>query len=588
MNPFEFAQAHLGEFKQHGNEIIPKYCPFCGGGPRRDKYSFALNVINKTFNCKRGSCGRQGHFTELCREFGETADRDEDYRRDIPAKTFRKPTARIETAAQRVDGYLSSRGFSKDTWERRGVGEVNGAIAFPYYENKELVLLKFRKPEKYIGQGQKAWREEGGKSVLWGMDLCDTKKPLIITEGEYDTLALDECGVENVVSVPSGASDLTWIDNCWDWLQKFDKIIFWGDNDEPGKKMVQDCILRLGQDRCWTVDSKYKDANESLYKAGKELTAAEGEMAKPVPIYGLLDLADVRPVDVIRSPKVKSGISTLDTDIYGFLLGELSVWSGKSGQGKSTLLGQILLQAISAGESVCAYSGELRADRFQYWIGLQAAGRKNLEIRSVDGKEFGVIPPAVSQKIRDWYRGKFWLYDNSIADNGEETSILKVFQYAAKRYGCKIYLVDNLMTSRFAAKGDADYYRAQSHFVGELVHFAKAFGAHVHLVAHPRKTKGDLEKDDISGTADINNRADNVFAVERVKGGEPFDAVIAVLKNRSFGVQDEKYGLKFDPISKRFWGHTDSIGEAFRLGWEAPVRMTSADDFGEEALWREE
>ena len=569
MNPFEFAQAHLGELKQHGNEIIPKYCPFCGGGPRKDKYSFALNVANKTFNCKRSSCGRQGHFTELCREFGETADRDEDYRRDIPVKTFRKPVAVIETAAQKVEGYLSSRGFSKVTWEHRGVGEVSGAVAFPYYENKELVLLKFRKPEKYIGQGQKAWREEGGKAVLWGMDLCDPTKPLVITEGEYDTLALDECGVENVVSVPSGASDLTWIDNCWDWLQKFDKVIFWGDNDEPGKKMVQECVLRLGQDRCWTVSSPYKDANESLFKVGKALTAVEVEQAKPIPVYGLLDLADVVPVDVVRSPKVKSGIKMLDNDIYGFLLGELSVWSGKSGQGKSTFLGQILLQSVESGLPVCAYSGELRADRFQYWINLQAAGRSNIiEYQDgKDGKPFGVITNDISAKIRDWYRGRFWLYDNSIADNGEETSILKVFQYAAKRYGCKVFLVDNLMTSRFNVQRDGDFYRAQSNFVGELVHFAKAYEAHVHLVAHPRKTKGELEKEDVSGIADITNRADNVFTVDRVED-QAFSTVVTCLKNRSFGVQDVKYGLNFDPLSKRFWSYTDSAGEAFRFRWE--------------------
>lgn len=568
MNVYDFARKHLGEYKQHGSEIVPKLCPYCHGGSKQDKFTFALNIDKKTFNCKRGSCGKQGHFTELCKDFGEQADKEDDYRRDIPAKSFKRPTSVIEPSKSKVEGYLSLRGFSKPTWERRGVGEVNGNIAFPYFENKQLVLMKFRKPEKYDGKGQKAWREDGGKAILWGMDLCDPKKPLVAVEGEFDALALDECGVENVVSVPSGCSDLTWIDNCWDWLSQFKKIIFWGDNDEPGKKMVQECVLRLGQDRCWTVSSPYKDANESLFKVGKTLTAVEVEQAKPIPVYGLLNLADVVPVDVVRSPKVKSGIKVLDNDIYGFLLGELSVWSGKSGQGKSTFLGQILLNAVDKGDPVCAYSGELRADRFQYWINLQAAGRTNI-IEYQDGKEgkpFGVIANETSSRIRDWYRGKFWLYDNSIVDNGEETSILKVFQYAAKRYGCKVFLVDNLMTSRFNVQKDGDFYRAQSNFVGELVHFAKAFEAHVHLVAHPKKTKGDLGKEDVSGIADITNRADNVFSVERMKEDGPFSTSLTVLKNRSFGVQDVKYGLNFDTLSKRFYGQGET--ENFSYGWE--------------------
>jgi twinkle protein len=124
------------------------------------------------------------------------------------------------------------------------------------------------------------------------------------------------------------------------------------------------------------------------------------------------------------------------------------------------------------------------------------------------------------------------------------------------------------MTSRFAVKNDSDYYRAQSTFVGELVHFTKAYGVHVHLVAHPRKTKGAIEKEDISGSADINNRADNVFTVERTGPDSPFPTVVTILKNRSFGIQGERYGLAFHPISKRFWGWQDLRGEAFSMGWE--------------------
>lgn len=67
-------------------------------------------------------------------------------------------------------------------------------------------------------------------------------------------------------------------------------------------------------------------------------------------------------------------------------------------------------------------------------------------------------------------------------------------------------------------------------------------------MAHPKKTKGDLGKEDISGIADITNRADNVFSVERMKEDGPFSTSLTVLKNRSFGVQDVKYGLNFDTL----------------------------------------
>lgn len=582
MNTFEFARKYFEEYKQHGNEIIPKYCPYCHGGENKDKYSFALNVDKQTFNCKRGSCAKQGHFSELCRDFGETADREEKYEFRQVKKPFVKPTTAVNPAKSKVENYLKLRGFSQKTWERRGVGEYQGNIAYPYYENGELVLMKFRKPEKYTGKGMKAWREEGGRAVLWGMDLCESDTDLVICEGEMDALALDECGVKNVLSVPSGAKDLSWIDNCWDWLKKYENIVFWGDNDDPGKEMVKKCTLRLSDWKCYVVDSKHKDANISLIRDGKEKTKEAVINAKLVPINGLIDLADVTKLDIEHIPRVRSGLVSLDREIGGFMMGELSVWTGKSGQGKSTLLGQILLDSIQDGANVCAYSGELRADCFQYWINLQAAGVENIKSYDdpVKQSEIAYVPKEINKKICDWYRGRFWLYDND--SNNDETGILKIFSYAAKRYDCKVFLVDNLMTSNFECKNENDYYRAQSNFVGELIHFAKSFGVHVHLVAHPKKTKGKLEKEDVSGTGDIANRAHNVFSVDRVEEeGSQVDSVLTILKNRFYGVQNVKIGLHFNKTSKRFFGKNGV--ENKKYGWEGQTeKHMTLEDFGKE------
>jgi 5S rRNA maturation endonuclease (ribonuclease M5)/archaellum biogenesis ATPase FlaH len=567
-----FARRHLGQYKQKGNEIIPVYCCFCQGGPHKDKYSLAINIEKETFNCKRGSCGRQGHYSQLLKEFGEEQNSPTNYEMRKPApKAYKKPVTVIETPKEKVEKYLMLRGFSKETWERRQVGESNGLIVFPYFENGQPVMNKFRKAEKYDGNGMKSWREEGGKAVLWGMDLCDPSNPLVLVEGEPDCLALDECGIENVVSVPSGSKDLSWIETCWEWLEQFNQIIIWGDNDEPGKEMVRQVVTRLGDWRCYIVDSEHKDANISLIRDGKDKTAEKVFNAKSVPINGLIDLADVTPVDQTNVKRVLTGIKSIDKHTGGSLMGELTVVTGKSGQGKSTLLGQIMLESIDQGFSVCAYSGELRADRFQYWVHLQAAGSEHIKTYydSAREKNIPVIPRAIADKIKSWYKGKFWLYDNEMnSENNESAGIVKLFTYAAKKYGAKIFLVDNLMTSKFnAGKSDSDFYRAQSNFVGELIHFAKTYNVHVYLVAHPNKTKGKLEKENISGTGDITNRADNVLSVERDEE-RPLSNILTILKNRSDGAQNVEIVLSFDPQSKRFWQETDRLGEAKKYGWE--------------------
>lgn len=119
--------------------------------------------------------------------------------------------------------------------------------------------------------------------------------------------------------------------------------------------------------------------------------------------------------------------------------------------------------------------------------------------------------------IDDWWRHKFFLCDIGAASAHDEDRILDLFEYAYRVHGCDVFLIDNVMTARLT--GDRDYYRAQSLFGQRLTRFAKTHEAHIHLVAHPKKTDGRAvdDSDAVSGTGDLPNLADNVFSVARVK-----------------------------------------------------------------------
>lgn len=285
---------------------------------------------------------------------------------------------------------------------------------------------------------------------------------------------------------------------------------------------------------------------------------------------GLLDLADVERRDPGASISVMSGLKALDESIGGFAPAELSVWTGKRGSGKSTLLSQLLLNAIDQGFPVCAYSGELSAWRFKQWAMLQAAGAGHIEPKrdQASGKLYYYTPKEIADRIDGWWKGKFFLYDNRVAGAGDEDSIISVFEYAVRRFGCCVFLVDNLMTARFSDQSDKDFYRAQSRFTGRLVEFAKKNEVHVHLVAHPRKGENGkktlLTADDIGGSADITNRADNAFSLERLDEKEAaargYDAGLSILKNRSYG-STANIQLTYDARCRRYTkkGETDGI-----------------------------
>lgn len=571
MTPYELANRYLHPFKTRGEEIIPKLCPYCHGGEHRDKETFAVNMRNGAYRCARGGCGAAGHFISLKKHLGVEAE----YK--PVAKTYVKPKVAPKRRTTQAEEYLAGRGISVETMDAYSIRcDDKGNIVFPFLRNGELVFVKYR-PSHTVQKGeQKSWRDKDTEPILFGMDLCDTSKPLCLCEGEIDCLSLAEAHVPNAVSVPSGAQDQTWIENCWEFLEGFSKIILCGDNDAPGHEMVNALVKRLGSWRCAAVKlpDDCKDANDVLCKHSPETLRNAVLSACDVPVMGLIRLADVAPENAVSVESVGSGITHLDADTGGFLMGEMSLWTGKRGGGKSTVAGQTLLEAVDQGYRVCAYSGELRAARFQNWIDMQAAGPENIKLvySSRRGHNVPIVPQDTRDKIHDWYRDLFFLYDNTVVGTEEEQGILQVFELAVRKYGCRVFLVDNLMTGMDReTKNERDYYHAQGVFTGQLVSFAKKHNVHVHLVAHPRKF-GKAERgnavedgDDVMGSGQVPDRADNVFSVRRMPESP---TELRILKNREDGAQGTSpIGLEFCPLSRRLYSPVDKNK---KYGWELP------------------
>ena len=557
MDVYSCARRYLSPYKEKGSEIVPELCPYCSGGSHGDKYTFALNVDNLTFNCMRGSCGVTGTFNQLLRYLGEKPTRD-DYQIHKPKpRNYKKPVPINNALSQKAIEYLAKRKISKETLDEMRVTENDGKICFNYYDDKnELVFRKYRS----IGKEPQWIREKDTMPILYGMWRIDTTKPVICVEGESDQLAVVESGINNVVSVPSGAKDFSWIENCWDWLQQIDEFILFGDTDEPGREMTEKLIVKLGEDRCRVGDNKYKDANELLYREGKDAVRNAIESARRVPKAGVVNVAEIKRKrgEVYGIP---TGFKSLDRKLEDTQLGELTIWTGRSGDGKSTILSQVILEALDFGVSVFVYSGELTAQTFQEWINKQAAGEENLEsYKNRYGDVKYEVKLEVENKIKNWYKDRLFLYDNTVVDKDIPNSgVLDLCKYTSKRYDCKVYVIDNLMTVGYDSSTERDYYLAQAKFVRSLKEFAKTHNVHVHLVIHPKKTEGELDKNSVSGRADNTNIADNVIAIEKNSGDGDYDATLKLIKNRRTG-QMVRLILKFDEKSKRFY-QLDSKGE---------------------------
>ena len=308
-----------------------------------------------------------------------------------------------------------------------------------------------------------------------------------------------------------------------------------------------------------------------------------------LPAFVILNLADVRQRDLTKVPRTLSRFQRLDQSIGGFFAGELSVWTGKRGIGKSTVLSQLLLEAVDQGHVVCAYSGELDKAQFREWAFLQAAGPKHIGFRddALTGKHLPSIDSLAEQMISEWLNERFWLFDLEKNTRHDLEAILCQFAYAKMRYGADVFLVDNIMSVDFDIRRDADFNRMQSQFTQELALFCKRQHVHVHLVVHPRKnTSGknsEVTADDVHGSGDITNRADNVFFLTThnvtSKSGEPeIRPMIMTLKNRDFGSKINQW-LQFDKKSRRFYADG---GDPFRpLGWDAAARQMEIQELSD-------
>lgn len=383
----------------------------------------------------------------------------------------------------------------------------------------------------------------------------------------------------NAVCLGSGVE---WdaIVKCRPFFELFPYVVIVTPNALARERLVKELPPRLSTSVVYVIeDSGFrgcKTLREYIDAYGSDRLLDIYSGAVELPAYGLLDLSEVETRDLTKVPRTLSGFDRLDKSMGGFFAGELSVWTGKRGIGKSTILSQMLLGAVDQGHRVCAYSGELDKAQFREWTYLQAAGPDHIGYRDdpLTGKRLPTVNPQVDKLISEWLHERFWLFDLERNTRHDPEAILSQFSYAKMRYGADVFLVDNIMAVDFRCVRESDFYREQSRFTQALASFAKRQHVHVHLVVHPRKSSsgeaGKTTADDVHGSGDITNRADNVFFLTTHVVGENRKPMLVTLKNRDFGSRINQW-LDFDKKSRRFF---PDGGEAKKpLGWEMAARQ---------------
>lgn len=317
---------------------------------------------------------------------------------------------------------------------------------------------------------------------------------------------------------------------------------------------------------------------------------AQGVQPVAIQASAMLDIADVEDYDRSKIITIRSRLGKLDDLIGGFNKGELSVWSGSNSSGKSTLVSQLGLEAVHQGYKVAMFSGEMPPKLVKYWLYLQAAGRDQVEPDPLSPRHYQ-LKNGVKEQLTQKLSGSFAVYNNDFGNDWNMVSNV-IFDWV-KQKGSDVVIIDNLMALNLPT-GLHDKYDIQTRIVQTLSAAAKQLNVHIHFICHPRKTESFLRKNDISGTGDLTNTADNVFMVHRINNDFltrvkevypklviPADVgnAVEIMKNRDLGVVDEMVLLYFDKTCKTM---SDVKGGPRRFSWNegfTQVDMSGDPDF---------
>lgn len=435
---------------------------------------------------------------------------------------------------------------------RYGIAHDNNGklcqVANYFNKDKELVAQKIRYPDKsfkFIGDAKSA--------LMYGQQLWgNTGKKLVITEGEIDALSVATAfdGKYPVISLKNGAQAAKKeVSANLEWINGYEEIYLWFDNDPVGRQAVEDCVNILPADKVRIIrHADYKDANEVLEykgKAGVVNSFYNAEKYKPDDIVKPSDLLDTvaEPITV-GFPYYYDKLTQL---MYGRRFGEIVVVGAGVSVGKTDFVMSQIAHDVQQGWKVATFMLEQSTKETL----LRTAGK-------LDGCHYHL--PNVEfdkQKLLDTVTSidnNLFMFDNFGANDW--ATISDKIRYMKHNYGCRIFYIDNLTALNATAQ---DERRNLDALMADVAGIAKELDIWILLVSHLNPPKsgasheagGKTEQNQFTGSRAIMRWAYAMFGIERnTLHEDPIErnkGLIRILKDRFSGsATGRTVGFQYD------------------------------------------
>lgn len=428
---------------------------------------------------------------------------------------------------------------------------------YPYTKGNDIVAYKERKlPKTFSIHGD-------FKGVdLFGKNVCQGGKRIIITEGELDTLAVAQAQYDKysrfypVCGLPSASNTKMLIDSR-EWLRSFDEVVLMLDSDEPGQKATQEAAKIIGYDKVKIATLPEKDPCDVLIKHGSDVLMKcifDARSASPAGVVKGQDVWEQyqRRKDV-KSLKYPPCLDGLNEKLHGMRMGEITLFTSGTGSGKSTVIKEIVMQVLENTEDMVGMVSleESIGDTAQKFIGMKL--QKNLSMEDVSEKEQKEAFDAVfadERLILLDHQGS--VSDDSLLDKIEHLALL----------GCKYIILDHITLAISEGINNKTGNEATDSFMSGLLKTVKKHDIWMGVVSHLRKgdkkvfEEGDLPTvDDIRGSGSIKQISFDIIAFARDMTAETVNIrntiKLRVLKSRFTGLTGDAGLVSYIPETGR-------------------------------------
>jgi len=448
---------------------------------------------------------------------------------------------------------LQKRKISEKTCQKYKIYRDGDKLRFYYHDLSGIAVgAKIKtKNKQFTYEGE-------SPGTFFGQHLFpSTGKRVVITEGELDAASCYEAMPNwQMVSLPSGAASAKKaIQKQLEWLQGYEEIVLFFDNDEAGRQATQEAasVLPPGKCKIAALQGDYKDASDALSAGDSEAVRKAIWDARPYRPDGIVDGKTLLELVTTPSPAADHDypFQGLQSKLHGIRYGELVTITAGSGIGKSSFCRELATHLLSNGERV-GYLALEESNR-RTALGLMSAHvGKSLHLGEHDRT---TLTKAYEDTLAKW---DLYLFDGF--GSFDPDIIYNRIEYLASGLDTKVIFLDHL--SILLSGLDGDERRMIDTTMTRLRSLVERTGIALFLVSHLKRTSSDQNHEEgarvtlgqLRGSAAIAQLSDGVIALERDQqsGGKHSSTTVRVLKNRYSGETGVACNLTYDLSTCRF------------------------------------